>query len=154
MTFRITLTILALHTGPNSIAPSTFPFGVPSHGDCFYNAIQLFLYQLSPDPFLISIPQLHLHRIKHPKTLSSIPRRNHNFHPPLAQSLSLYPHCDSRHLILHLQPLPLQCTTTANKCPSPPQYFIHSPYPNPISSPSPLLHQSLLVSKLTFPPSH
>ena len=35
-----------------------FSCDVPANGDCFYNAIQLYLHNLQQDPFFISIPQL------------------------------------------------------------------------------------------------
>ena len=35
-----------------------FSYDVPANGDCFYNAIQLYLHHLPTDPFFISIPQL------------------------------------------------------------------------------------------------
>ena len=35
-----------------------FSYDVPANGDCFYNAIQLYLHHIPQDPFFISIPQI------------------------------------------------------------------------------------------------
>ena len=45
-----------------------FSYDVPANGDCFYNAIQLYLHHIPQDPFFISIPQI---RSKVAKLLTS-----------------------------------------------------------------------------------
>ena len=77
-----------------------FSYDVPANGDCFYNAIQLYLHHLPQDPFVISIPQLrytiaklfsstptgsnilkHYHQTSQIITTSILPSLNPSLHP-------------------------------------------------------------------------
>ena len=117
-----------------------FSYDVPANGDCFYNAIQLYLHHLHQDPIFISIPQLRS-RIANLLTSTSTGSNilKQYYESPL--SIPLFTLTGIlQHPTTLLQPLlrcsiaPLQYTTTARKHPLPPPHFIHTQSPNPTSS--------------------
>ena len=80
-----------------------FSYDVPANGDCFYNAIQLYLHHLPHDPFFISIPQLRsriAHLLTSTSTGSNILKQYHQNSQVITTSIlpslnpSLHPHRD------------------------------------------------------------